>query len=267
MRKLNWNKFKTRFVLSSALMTFTGTSIALTTDESPPLDPDAVEQLQKMSDYLGSLDNFSFNVNIAQDMVLLSGQQIQRGAEANIAIGRPDKFLVRRNGDIAEQELYFNGDNFILYGKRVNYFARMELSETVDIDTVLEIAQDEIGVVTPAADLIYQDSFQGLMEGVTEGFIVGDSTIDGVACQHLAFRGREVDWQIWIEQGENPLPKKFLITSKFSAGAPQFTAVFSDWNTAATHSDDMFEFSPPDGAEEIEFITSQDRGSIIDGGN
>ncbi|MGI9318415.1 MAG: DUF2092 domain-containing protein [bacterium] len=256
-----------RSVLFSILLGFCSPSFASTTDASPPLDPLAVEQIQKMSAYLGSLDSLSFKVHITQDMVLQSGQQIQRGANADIAIARPDKLLVRRNGDIAEQEIYFNGDSFILYGKRVNYFAKMTLSEAVDIDTVLDIAQDEIGVVTPASDLFYQDSFSILMENVTEGFIVGDSRVDGVQCQHLAFRGKDVDWQIWVEQGENPLPKKFLITSKWSASAPQFTAVFSGWNTAATHAAEMFEFTPPDGAEEIEFITNQNFGSGAEGGN
>jgi hypothetical protein len=85
--------------------------------------------------------------------------------------------------------------------------------------------------------------------------VVGSSTVGGVEVHHLAFRGSVVDWQIWIEKGDRPLPRKYVITSKWIAGAPQFTAVFSDWNTAAKLDDAQFAFSPPPEAQKIGFIS------------
>jgi hypothetical protein len=127
----------------------------------------------------------------------------------------------------------------------------------MDINTVLELAREEVGVIVPAADLVYHDAYLGLMEGVESGTYVGESTVDGVEVHHLAFRGVEVDWQIWVEKGNKPLPRKFLITSKWITGAPQFMAVLSDWNTSAKLEDALFQFSPPPDAEKIDFIRSR----------
>lgn len=226
-------------------------------EDASTIEPEAAQVLQQMSDYLGSFEQFKFRSENTIDRVMRSGQQLQMSAHVDIAIQRPNRFRVNRRGDIVDQEFYFDGKTLTLYGKRVNYYATMTASETVDINTALDLAREEVGVIAPASDLVYQDAYQGLMEDVESGIYVGTSTIDGVEVHQLAFRGSEVDWQIWIEKGDKPLPRKYLITSKWIAGAPQFTAVFSDWDTSATLEDALFQFSPPPEAEEIEFIRSR----------
>ena len=218
------------------------------------IEPEAAQILQQMSDYLGSLEQFTFRADNTRDTVMSSGQHIQLGANVDIAIQRPNRFRVNRKGDIVDQELYFDGKMLTLYGKRVNYYASMIVSQTVDINTALKLAKEEVGVIAPASDLFYQDAYQELMADVESGFHAGTSTVGGVEVHHLAFRGSEVDWQIWIEKGDKPLPRKYLITSKWIAGAPQFTAVLSDWDTSAKLDDALFQFSPPPEAEEVGFI-------------
>lgn len=227
---------------------------AASAQESSAIEPEAAQALRQMSDYLGSLQSVTFRADNTIDMLMPSGQQLQMGGNVDIAIRRPNRFRVNRKGDLGDQEFYFDGKTLTLYGKLVNYYATMTASQTVDIDTALEFAREEVGVVAPASDLFYQNAYQGLMEDVESGAYVGISTIGEVEVHHLAFRGREVDWQIWIETGDTPLPRKYLITSKWIAGAPQFTAVFSDWNTSAKLEDALFTFSPPPGVEKIGFI-------------
>ncbi len=222
--------------------------------ESSVVEPEAAQILRQMSDYLGSLEQFTFRADNTIDKVMRSGQQLQSGASVDIAIQRPNRFHVNRKGDIVDQEFYFDGKTLTLYGKVVNYYANMNVSKTVDINTALDLAKEEVGVILPASDLVYQDTYQVLMEDVESGMVVGTSTVGGVEVHHLAFRGSEVDWQIWIEKGDKPLPRKYLITSKWITGAPQFTAVFSDWDTSAQLDDALFTFSPPPEAKEIGFI-------------
>ena len=50
------------------------------------------------------------------------------------------------------------------------------------------------------------------------------SKVQGQLCHHLAFRQEDIDWQIWIENGPTPLPRKFLITDKKAKGL-QVTAL------------------------------------------
>jgi hypothetical protein len=75
-----------------------------------------------------------------------------------------------------------------------------------------------------------------------------------VKSTHLAFRGAEVDWQIWIEDGNKPLPRKFILTSTKVTGTPQFTVLIRNWDTAAKLGDQEFKFTPGKGAKKIEFL-------------
>jgi hypothetical protein len=217
---------------------FALSNTAKSADQPPAIDTEAAEILQRMSDYLGSLERFTFRAENTIDSVTGLGQKLQSGAYADIAIERPNRFRVKRKGDAIDQEFYFDGRTLTLYGKQVNYYANMRVSKTVDINTALDLARDEVGVIVPASDLFYQDTYRELMEDVESGRVVGNSTVGGVEVHHLAFRGSEVDWQIWIAK----------------AGAPQFTAVFSDWNTSAKLDDVLFTFSRPPEAHNIGFI-------------
>lgn len=238
----------------ATLVVLVVTSPASQAQESSAIEPEAAQVLRQMSDYMGSLESFRFRSTNTGDLVMPSGQQLQVGANVDIAIHRPNRFRVNRKGDLGDQEFYFNGRTLTLYGKLVNYYATMTASETIDIDSALDYAREEVGVVMPGSDLVYQNPYQGLMEEVESGMYVGTSTIDGVEVHHLAFRGSEVDWQIWIENDDTPLPRKYVITSKWITGAPQFTAVFADWDTSAQLEDALFDFEPPPGAEKIGFI-------------
>jgi hypothetical protein len=75
-----------------------------------------------------------------------------------------------------------------------------------------------------------------------------------VKCTHLAFRGSEVDWQIWIEDGDKPLARKFILTSKKVAGVPEFTVLIRSWDIAPKLANSEFSFTPPKGAKKIEFL-------------
>jgi len=228
-------------------------------DQAKAIEPEAAQILQKMSDYLGSLNRFTLSSESTIDTIMPSGQQIQLGAHVDAAIQRPNRLRLNHQGDDIDQEFYFDGNTLTLYGKQDSYYANLSVSKSVDIDTVLDLARTEVGVILPAADLFYQGAYEGLMEDVESGIVVGSSTVGGVEVHHLAFRGSEVDWQIWIEKGDKPLPRKYVITSKWIAGAPQFTAVFSDWNTAAKLDDALFIFSPPPAAQKIGFISLRNK--------
>ena len=73
----------------------------------------------------------------------------------------------------------------------------------------------------------------------------------GVPCEHLVFSQDNIDWQVWIQQGARPVPRKFLITYKDEPGSPQFTAIFSDWDFTTKLPDFVFKFDPPPGAAKI----------------
>ena len=252
-------KLQLAFVLGFAACCASTPVSVVADDRAKVIEPEAAQILKRMSDYLGSLGRFTLSSESTIDKIMPSGQKIQVAAHVDAAIQRPNRLHLNHKGDDVDQAFYFDGSTLTLYGNQDKYYASLGVSETVDIDTALDLARTEVGVILPAADLFYKNPYEGLMANVESGILVGSSVVGGVEVHHLAFRGGVVDWQIWIEKGDRPLPRKYVITSKWIAGAPQFTAVFSDWNTQAKLEDSQFAFSPPPGSQQIGFISLRDR--------
>ena len=84
---------------------------------------------------------------------------------------------------------------------------------------------------------------------------VETTTITDVPCDHLTVRtAKGVDFQVWVAQGNEPLPRRIVITYKEEPGEPQFWADLSNWNLAPEISDTLFTFTPPEGANRIQFL-------------
>ncbi len=80
---------------------------------------------------------------------------------------------------------------------------------------------------------------------------LGSGVIRGVECDHLAFRTKEVDWQIWIAQGERPYPCRYVITSKQVAGEPEYSIDVTAWKTGAEVGSDAFNLAIPASAKKV----------------
>ena len=216
------------------------------------VDPEARRLLQRMTNYVASLGKFGLDTANTLEVVLVSGQKIQFTSAARTSVQRPDKLRSERIGDVVSQYFYFDGRGLTLFNPDDGYYATVPAPAT--IDAMVDFARDSLDIVAPAGDLITLDAYERQMSGTVSGFVVGKSVVGGVRCDHLAFRGADFDWQIWIEDGDRPLPRKYVITSLDVPGAPQFEVLMSNWNTAPDFAAKHFEFSPPAGAKRIEFL-------------
>jgi hypothetical protein len=224
------------------------------TVEAPPdVEKNAEKLLRSMTDYLSQLKEFTFTAEGFYEYVLDSTKQkILINNNGKLYFKRPDKFKAERTNELSDAEFYYNGKLLTVYGKKQNYYAQDEVPS--DLNKALDYSRDILSIETPAADLLYTDAYNGLMEDVISGQYLGKAYAGGKLCHHLAFRGNETDWQIWIEDGKKPLPRKYLITSKKLEGAPQYSIEIPEWNTDVKLSDQMFTFTPPKGATRIEFL-------------
>jgi hypothetical protein len=82
---------------------------------------------------------------------------------------------------------------------------------------------------------------------------VESTEILGVPTHHVAGRAENVDFQFWITEAAQPLPRRVVITYVNSPGQPQFWANLADWNTSPQLPKDTFEFVPPRDARRIPF--------------
>ena len=105
----------------------------------------------------------------------------------------------------------------------------------------------------PGADLLMSTPYDVLIAGVIEANNIGRGVIDGVECEHLAFRNFDTDWQLWVQLGDKPIPRKLVITSKTLTGAPQYTIRVKSWKTGGTPAPAAFTFVPPTGAVKLGF--------------
>ena len=220
--------------------------------ETPDVEPKADQTLRKMSDYMAQLQQFKIQTENMLEIVLTSGQKIQYNNLVDVAIKRPNKLRADRLGEIYDQEFYYDGNTLTQYTKGLNYYATIEAPPT--LDGALTFAMETLNIEAPGGDVIYSNSYNILMGDVISGFYVGMSIVDGVNCHHLAYRGNDVDWQIWIEDGDKPLPKKLVITTKWMTGAPQYTITVKSWDLSPKLKDDIFTFVPPKDAKKIEFV-------------
>lgn len=215
----------------------------------PPavIEPEAAAALKRSSEFLQTLKSFSIRVDSSTDEVLDSGQKVQFGSLADISVVKPNQLRVDVIDDEKQRQFYYDGRTLTVYGKLVNYYASVSAPKT--IKEMLVFAETKYGLEWPLADLLAPES---LADNVKSGFYVGKGRVRGVLCDHYAFRQDDVDWQIWIQEGKTPLPRKIVITTKSEEGAPQYEAVLS-WNLSPRLTDSVFRFVPPKRAEKIVF--------------
>jgi hypothetical protein len=224
-------------------------------EKQQAIDPKADSILRQMSEHLNTLPQFSVHVENSLDILLSSGQKLQMGRAGDIFVRRPDRIHANMKGDRFNQEFFYDGKSITLFTKNLNYYATIKAPS--NIEEAVDLAEESVGLVAPIADLIYRNCYDILIQDVQSGFYVGLSTVLGVECHHLAFRGEETDWQIWIQNSAKPLPRKFIITSKWVAGAPQFTAFVTNWNVSPQLKDSLFTFVKPEGAQKFEFLSAE----------
>jgi hypothetical protein len=216
------------------------------------IDPQAEKLLKRMSDYLAGRQQFTLKAESTLEVVLTSGQKIQFDSPATLEVSRPNKLRAHRKGDIVNQEFFYDGKTLTLYNPKENLYATTAAPPT--LDEMLDFAREKLDVIAPGAEILYGNAAERMLKVTTFGFVVGPSVVGGFKCTHLAFRGAEVDWQIWIDDGDKPLPRKFILTSKQVKGEPQFTVLIRNWDLTPKLTDGMFSFTPPKGAKKIEFL-------------
>jgi hypothetical protein len=222
---------------------------------------EADKLLKAMSDHIASQKTLSITFDSDIEVITSTLQKIQFTNSGQVQLSRPDKLRATRTGGYRDIEIVFDGKSFTLNDKDANGFAQIELSGS--IDQLVDVLRDKHGVVAPGADLLLTNAFDVMMADVIESAHIGKGVIDGVECEHLAFRNVDTDWQIWIEAGARPIPRKYVITSKGVAAAPQYTLRIKEWRTDVPS--DAFAFKPAEGAKKVALADLSDIDEVPQG--
>jgi hypothetical protein len=211
---------------------------------------DAKKLLKTMSDYMAAQKAISFDFDAILEVITTDDQKLALASSGTVILNRPGKIRATRAGGHADVEMLFDGETLTLFGNNANLYTQISVPGT--IDNLVDVLREKYNRPLPAADLLMSNVYSELMPNVIDVKDLGSGVIDGVECDYLAFRTKTVDWQIWIAQGANPYPCRYVITSKDMPHSPQYSVQIRDWKTGSAVASDDFGFKNSTKATKVD---------------
>ncbi len=221
-------------------------------EQDNSLSPRVDELMRKMSDHLVKAQTFSMEAKILVDEVLESGLLVQRAATLKVVAQRPNGIHATLKGDTRKKEFWYDGKEVTILDLEENVYAKTKAPDT--IDAALDFIMDKYGLTMALSDFFYANPYEALTGSVVDSLYVGMSDVNGIPCHHLVFRQETIDWQLWIEEGERPVPRKLVIVYKENEGTPQYMATLTGVKLKETLPEKAFTPVLPDDALSIEFL-------------
>ena len=211
--------------------------------------PEARALLKAMSDYLAAQDRLAVDYDASFEVVTHADQKLALASSGTVSLDRPDQLRTTRTSGFVDIETVFDGTTLTLLGKNIDIYTQVE--EPGSVDRLVDVLRDTYGRPVPAGDLLLSDPYTSLMEEVYDVKDLGSGVVGGNECDWLAFRTENVDWQIWIAQGDQPLPCRYIITTRHMEHAPQYALDLRNWRTGDAVPADSYAFDAT-GATKIE---------------
>ena len=215
---------------------------------SASIEPEAMSALTKMSEYLRSLKAFQVEAVTSREDVLEDGQKVQFAGVTRLLARIPDRLHIATDSDRHHREFFYDGRNLTLLAKRSNLYATVAAPPS--IGALADALDDRYAIDLPLADLFRWGEPHSKHDAITSAMFIGPSEIGGVTCGHYAFRQDGLDWQVWIQMGDYPLPRRLVLTTMTDEARPQYVATIT-WNLAPSFNDAAFTFVPPKGAGRV----------------
>lgn len=212
----------------------------------------AREILARMAQFLAKNQRFSVQVHAGYDAVQPSGQKIEFSEKRTVTLSRPNRLRLEGSGsDGAKVLTVFTGKEILLIDHVAGVYATTP--QPGGIDETVKHFVGELGMRLPLAVLLLSDLPQELQARVQMVDYVERTSVNGAPAHHLAARTDTVDFQVWVADGDKPLPQRVVITYKQAEGQPQFRAQLSGWNLTPAISDATFNVKPPQKAQKVVF--------------
>ena len=221
----------------------------------PPLEPATLARLKAMSDLLKGTPRFTFRAVTDRETPSDTGQMLDFVSVSKVTVERPDKVRVDTTGDRFAASLWYDGKTLTIHTSKSSFYAQVAAPAT--IDETLQMLLDRLDTPLPAAGFLLADPYAKMIEGVKTAFDAGTALLDGVPSRHFALSEDDADWQVWVEEGSKPLPRRLSVTYKKVPGAPRVVVLLSDWNLSPTIPAGEFTFTPPAGSTKVEWRTQK----------
>jgi hypothetical protein len=211
-------------------------------DAAAELEPGAVIALTAMAAHLRDLRTFHVEAATSREQVLADGQKLQFESRIVLLASLPNRLRIVEEGDRAERTFYYDGRTFTAWSPRSHSYSAIAAPPT--IGKLADSLVVRFDLELPLVDLFRWGEPDRLVAALSAARYIGPSDVDGVSCERYALRQAGIDWQIWIEKGEHPLPRKVVLTTLTDDARPQFEATYR-WTIPASLGDSAFAFVPP----------------------
>lgn len=240
---------------AAVLMLATGLAVCLPAQEasdkkSDIMEPAAMTALNNMGTYLRSLKDFQVKAAVSSEDVLSDGEKLTFTHTTEILAQSPNKLRVEIEGDQKSRLFLYDGTTFTLFARRAGYYASVDAPPTTG--ELIDVVSEKYGIDIPLLDLFLWGGPRATTNEITEATDFGPGDVGGITCEHYAYRQPGLDWQVWIQLGDHPLPKKLVLTTLTDDARPQHTSVLT-WNLAPSYNAAAFVFDPPTDAHKITF--------------
>lgn len=218
--------------------------------EIPAIDPAAIAALDAMSSYLRGLPRYTLVADISKDKVIEGNGKLQFDHVLKASYVRGKGLSMASSSPQRQLEYFYNHKQFTLYTPRKHFYVSVDAPAT--ISAAMAAIEDKYGLSLPLSDIFLWGTEMAPTDAIEAAFLVGTGRVNGQDCQHYAYRQAEVDWQLCIADGDQPLPLKMVITTTDIAIQPQYVATIK-WDLTPNIKADSFTFAPPADAKPIQF--------------
>jgi len=223
------------------------------------IEDGAIDAIKEMSSFLTTANTLAITSEGSMDVVTNDGQRIQLDGVTNYKVRKPNGFVIDYNSDIKSRRFIYDGKTFTVYSPKLGYYSSVAAPPTNR--EVLDTIYNKFGIQLPLEDLFRWGDGQNAdrIQALKSAYEVGSATIDGVSTDHFAFREADVDWEVWIQKGDQPWPRKLVIVDRTDPARPTFTARLN-WQLNPTFTDADFAFVPDANAKKIQMATYKGQG-------
>jgi hypothetical protein len=220
----------------------------------------ARDLLLRSARFLAQAPRFSVSMASNYDSVQSDGEKIEFGERRKVTLERPAQLRVEtERSDGSQGGLVFTGKEILLVDITNKVYATEPQPGGID-DSIVHLISD-LGVRLPLALLLSTRLPAEFERRIRSINYVEKTNVLGVPAHHLAARGDTVDFQIWIQDGAQPVPLRVVITYRDEPGKPQFRAALLGWNFAPAITPTTFAPQMPAGATRIAFATQLAAGA------
>ncbi len=219
---------------------------------SDDVDPSARERMKASANYISKLESFTLEARLAYDHEDATGRLVEYGSDRRMSIRRPDRARVEADHRSGVRSI-FTANGKTMTALRVRDPRYAQESQPGNLDEVVDAIIARIGMRPPLVDLLYSHLWDVLRPRIVREEYLGRAEIDGHDCDHLLFENEDFTWQIWIERGERPLPRRIVSRYMRRAGVPTLRAAITKWDVEPELVDSIFELAPQKGAKKVPF--------------